>query len=66
MKPTPVATLIAGIVGALICFVFAGIAYHLAFPVSPAVLEGLIIGGAASLGVGTWGALKTPTKGEGQ
>lgn len=62
MKPTPLATAILGVVGGVLCFVFVLAAHRIGLQLSELVSDGLILGGAASMGVGVWGAKRMPTE----
>lgn len=64
MKPSPVVTLIFGVVGGVLCFAFVLVAHRIGMQLSELVSDGLILGGAVSMGVGVVGARYTPTKGD--
>ena len=61
MKPSPVVTLIFGVISGLMCFAFVLVAHRIGYQLSELVSDGLILGGAMSMGVGVVGARFMPT-----
>lgn len=59
-----VLNLVAGGVGAALCFGFVLLAKHIGLQLSELTQEGLIIGGALSAGVSIYGAKQLPGKGQ--
>lgn len=63
-KPSPLATAILGLAAGVIALGFVLAAHRLGLALTQTTQDGLIFGGLASMGVGAWGAFKTPTGGE--
>lgn len=58
----PLATAILGIVSGVLALGFVLVAFAIGFDIDKTIEHGVILGGMASMGVGAYGALKTPTK----
>lgn len=66
MKLSPLATAIMGLIGGVLCFAFVLIAHRVGLQLTELVSDGLVVGGALSMGVSVYGARQMPTKGDGQ
>ena len=60
----PLATAILGIVGGVGCFAFVLVAHRVGLELSSTLQDGLVLGGALSMGVSVYGARQMPTKTE--
>ena len=61
---SPTLKFVSGLVGGVACLGFVLIAHHIELALSELLRDGLVVGGALSLGVSIYGAKQMPAKGE--